>query len=502
MVANQAFLFIYFGISTLALTAQDTVKQFTLDNILSIAKEQSPDAILARHKFRISFWQYRYFQATYMPGLKFDGIFPAIDRSLQKNTLPIVLPDNSTVFVDQYSENKSNYYSGTLSLSQNVGLTGGTLSLNSTMERTDQINVQGSRQFAANPAINITINQPLFGFNSMKWERKIQPLMYEEARKNYLNALELVSIIAVGKFFDLANAQLNLKVAQLNFHNSDTLYKIAQMRYSIGNLPENDLLKMQLSNLNAKTDLVKAEIDIELQKSRLRTFLGCHEKMNFTLVMPDTIPDLKVDYQKVMDLALTNNPDVIDRQRRLMEANKDIAQARGHRQNINLTASYGLSKSTYGDIASAYDKPGENEQLSIGISVPIIDWGLQRGRVKIAQSNQELVNVQVQQAQEDFEQNIFMQVIQFNRQNDQVAISAQADTVGQKRYDISKQRFLLGKIDVLNLNDALREKDLAKHEYVESLRNYWILFYALRMMTLYDFKSNQTLNVDYDKLIQ
>jgi outer membrane protein TolC len=501
MVADRGILFICFWISTFNLNAQDQVERFTLDKVLSIAKEQSPDAILAQHRFRISFWQYRSFQSMYMPSLRFYGIIPAIDRSLHKNSLPVVLPDNSTVFVDQYSENKSNFYSGTLSVSQNVGLTGGTISLNSSMERTDQIGPD-SRQFAANPAVNITINQPLFGFNNMKWERKIQPLIYEVARKNYLNAVEVVYMRAVGRFFDLANAQLNLKIAQMNFCNSDTLYEIAQMRYRLGNIPENELLQMQLSNLNAKTDLMKAEIELEMQRSILRTFLGYNERMNFTLILPDCIPELKIEYQKVLELAITNNPDVIDRQRQLLEARKEIAQARGQRQNINLMASFGLSKSTYGDVLSAYDKPGENEQLKIGIAVPIIDWGQQRGRIKIAQSNEELVSIQVQQAQADFEQNIFVQVMQFNRQNDQVTISAKADTIGQKRYDVSKQRFLLGKIDALNLNDAIREKDLAKHQYLESLRDYWILFYSLRMMTLYDFKNNQTLHVDYEKLIQ
>jgi len=476
--------------------------QFTLDKIIRIAKEQAPDAILARHRFRASYWQYRSFQAIYMPSLKFDATLPSIDRSIRKNALPEILPDSSVVFIDQYSRNNSSFYSGSLSLSQNIGVTGGNISLNSGLERTYQIGVMGSKQFAANPVVNITFNQPLFAFNGMKWDRKIQPLAYEEAKKNYLEAMEQVSVTAIERFFDLADAQLSMEISQINFKNNDTLYKIAQDRFNIGAIAENDLLQMQLSFLNTKTELTKAIIDLEMQKSRLRSFLGYNEKVDFNLLLPDSILNLKVDYQKVLELALNNNPEVIGRQLRLIEANRDLAQAKGQRQNINLSASLGLSKSTYGDIASAYDKPGEGRQMRIGISVPLIDWGQGRGKVKIAQSNQELINMQVQQSQLDFEQNIFLLVMQFNLQNDQVTIAAKSDTIGQKRYDITKQRFLIGKVDALNLTDALHAKDIAKRGYVDALRSYWNAFFMLRITTLFDFIKNQTLSEEFDNLIE
>ena len=120
----------------------------------------------------------------------------------------------------------------------------------------------------------------------------------------------------------------------------------------------------------------------------------------------------------------------------------------------------------------------------------------------MAQSNLELVKVQVQQNEIDFEQNIFLQVMQFNLQNDQVMIAAKADTIGQKRYDVTKQRFLIGKIDVLNLNDALREKDSAKRGYIDALRNNWNYYYTLRQLTLFDFLKNQAIQEDLDNLIQ
>lgn len=501
---KQLFILLAFSIFFLPTFSQDKVEKFTMEDVIRLARDRSPDAFLAINRFRSSYWQYRSFQANYLPSLGFTGTLPSISRTIRKTT-----KDDGT---DQYTESKSNFFSGSLSLLQNIGLTGGRVSLNSELERTDQLTqrINSSTglpesiptQYAANPVLNIRLDQPLFAYNSMKWDRKIQPMLYDEAKKNYLDAMEYVTIRAIGRFFDLALAQLNLKISKVNYSNSDTLYKIAKGRYNLGTIAENDVLQMELAFLNAKTALTKAEVDLEYQKSKLRSFLAFTEKIDFELILPDHIPSLDVEYQKVLDLALQNNADVVGWNRRLIEAKRDVAQAKGQRRSINLSASYGLSKSTENDLPPVYQNPGESKGLSIGIGIPLLDWGQGRGRVKMAQSNMELTKVQLQQEQTDFEQNIFLQVMQFNMQDDQVVISAKSDTIGQKRYDVTKQRFLIGKIDVLNLNDALKEKDSAKRSYISALRDYWTSFFTLRQLTLFDFVNNQTLSEEFDKLVE
>lgn len=504
---------ITFFISTLfpAFSQEKTVR-FTLDDVINLARDRSPDAYVAINRFRASYWQYRSFKANYLPSLGFNGTLPNISRAIRKTT--------QSDGTDLYTVNNSNVYSGSLSILQNIGLTGGKLSVNSYFERNDQIGYRDRQikdtllnttdtvkeripsQYAANPVVNIRWDQPLFAFNYMKWERKIQPMLYEEARKNYLKAMEQVSIKAIGRFFDLAQAQLNLKIAKVNYSNSDTLYKIAKGRYNLGTIAENDVLQMELAFLNAKTALTKAEIDLEYQKSQLRLFLVFTEKIDFDLVLPDSIPYVQLEYEKVMEWAKQNNADVIAWNRRLIEAQRDVAQAKGQRQSVNLSASYGLSKSTEKDWQPVFYNPGESKGFSLSIGVPIIDWGQGKGRVKMAQSNMELTKIQLQQEQTDFEQNIFLQVMQFNMQHEQVVISAKSDTIGQKRYDVTKQRFLIGRIDVLNLNDALKEKDSAKRGYIGALRDYWNSFFTIRQLTLYDFLNNQTLSAEFDKLVE
>jgi outer membrane protein TolC len=147
--------------------------------------------------------------------------------------------------------------------------------------------------------------------------------------------------------------------------------------------------------------------------------------------------------------------------------------------------------------------PLNNQEIvKVSLTLPIIDWGLGRGKYKMAQSNQEVVQTTVQQSINDFEQNIFLNVMRFNLQDDQVMIAAKADTIGVKRYTVTKERYLIGKIDVLDMNIAMQEKDVAKRGYITALRNYWNSFYTVRRLSLYDFMKNEPLSADYDKLVE
>ena len=100
--------------------------------------------------------------------------------------------------------------------------------------------------------------------------------------------------------------------------------------------------------------------------------------------------------------------------------------------------------------------------MTLGLTIPILDWGLGRGKYRMAQSSEEVVKTTVEQARTDFVQSVYLNVMQFNMQDDQLFIAAKSDTIAQKRYDLTKQRFLIGKVDVLDLNVSLSEKDAAK----------------------------------------
>jgi len=472
--------------------AQD-IKKLTFQEVINLSEEQSPDALIAKHRFRNSYWQYRTFVAQYRPSLTLSG----------------TTPDYSTAYTRVYNSGISQweYVSanvlqniGSLALSQNIGFTGGSISLESDL--TLQNDFENDINKYITVPLSVRLVQPIFRYNELKWQRKTEPLRYNAARKEYLSNIEAVHNRAVQNFFSLALAQINKQIAEMNYSNADTLFRIAQGRYNLGTIAEDELLQMQLSFLNAETASKAAGMNLRDREIRLRSFLGYNETVRLELILPDDVPDLQVDMQEVLDLALNNNPEILNQQLTLLNAQSNVAQAKADKGlNGNIFATFGLQgRDENFDIA--YSALNRQQGVRIGFTLPILDWGLGRGKYKMAQSSLELAQVQVRQALTDFEQNLFLDVEQFNLQKSQVAIAAKSDTVAMKRYEVTKQRFLIGKIAVLDLNDADSRKDQNRRAYVQSLQNYWSYFYNLRNLTLYDFINRKPLETDYEKLIQ
>lgn len=485
------FTVILFSLITEA-KAQD-FKKLTLQEVVTLAEEQSPNALIAKHRFRASYWQYRTFVAQYRPALTLTGTTPDYSYAYDK-----VWNSNTSSYDYIATNTLSNL--GSMSLSQNVGFTGGSISLNSDLTVFNDFE-NNTRRYISAP-LSIGYNQPLFRYNALKWQKKTEPLKYEAARKTFLANIEAVHQQAVMNFFSLALAQINKQISEMNYSNADTLFRIAKGRYNLGTIAEDELLQMQLSWLNAETARKQANMNLRDREIRLRSFLGFNDNVRIELIIPSEIPSLQVSTQEVFDLAMKNNPDMINQQLTILTAQSNVAQAKAEGGlNANLVASYGLRQQNE-DFRLAYADPSKQQRIRIGFTLPILDWGLAKGKYKMAKSSLELAQVQSNQAIVDFQQNLYLDVEQFNLQKSQVEIAAKSDTVAMKRYEVTKQRFLIGKIAVLDLNDADSRKDQNKRAYLQSLQDYWSYFYTIRSLTLFDFINRQPLNTDYEKLIQ
>jgi len=478
--------------STKKTDAQE-LKKLSFDEVIKLSEEQSPNALIAKHRFRASYWQYRTFVAQYRPSLTLTGTTPDYSNSYDK------VWNSQTSSYDYYATNTLSNL-GSLSLSQNVGFTGGAISLNSDLTVFNDF-VNSTRKYITAP-ISIGYSQPLFRYNALKWQKKTEPLKYEAAKKTFLSNIESVHQQAVMNFFSLAQAQINKQISEMNYSNADTLFRIAKGRYQLGTIAEDELLQMELSWLNTETARKQADMNLRDREIRLRSFLGFNDNVRLELVIPEEIPALQVSTQEVFDLAMANNPEIINQQLTIITAQSTVAQAKAEGGlNANLVASYGL-RAQDPNFNLAYQDMNKQQRIRIGFTLPIIDWGLNRGKYKMAQSGLELAQVQSKQAIVDFQQNLYLDVEQFNLQKSQVEIAAKSDTVAMKRYEVTKQRFLIGKIAVLDLNDADSRKDQNKRAYLQSLQDYWNFFYNIRSLTLYDFINKKPLETDYEKLLQ
>jgi outer membrane protein TolC len=166
----------------------------------------------------------------------------------------------------------------------------------------------------------------------------------------------------------------------------------------------------------------------------------------------------------------------------------------------NLNAQFGLTQQG-SDLGTAYSNAMDQQIVSLGLKLPIMDWGLGKGRVKMAKSREEVVRAQVDQEMTEYKQNIFIKVIQFNNQVLQCNLSVRADSIAKERYDNTRERFLDGTIGVTELNNAQSEKDQASTRLISDLGNFWLYYFNIRKLSLYDFIGDKDISAEFDKMI-
>ncbi len=488
-------LIIFFSISILQINAQeqkDVRLQLTLDEAINIAESQSIYHFRQKNMYLAKYWNYRSYKAEKRP-------------SLELNTTPINYQRTITSRYENGEDVLTPYENftsrGSLDLTQNITFTGGSISASSDFNRIENLE-SGNLSYSSTP-ISLGLYQPLNGYNEFKWNSLIEPLEFEQAKKEYLQSLQELSLNTVDVFFGLAEAEINLKIAQTNLSNADTLYRIGQGRFEIGTVTQDELLDLELSYLNANMSLSEAKLDLEQANSEINSFLGLEKNVRIECIIPSQIPSFKIKVDQAMAKAYENNPELLSYKQQLIEANQQIAAARGENGiDASVQVNLGYNKNS-GDFNDVYKTPYGDEQIvRLSLDVPIIDWGLKRGKVQMAKSNKQVIEATVRQAKIDFEQNVFMEVMKFNMQEEQVKIASKADTIAQKGYDVTKQRFLIGKIDVIKLNSARNSVDAAKRNYIESIQNYWQSYYNIREITLHDFEKNSTLIKELDYLLQ
>lgn len=490
---------IYIAIACFLLTGselwaggQADVIKLTLREAIGLAQLQSVDATVALNELKTAYWQYRTHWADQLPEVNFTGTLPSYNKKYNKYQQS----DGAYTYV------QDNFLglNGAVSIDQNIALTGGKVSLNTSLDFTRQLGKGAYSEFMSVP-VGLTLTQPIFGVNDQKWKRRIEPVRYQEAKAAYIESVENVTITTIGYFFNLLLARENLLISQQNLANANKLYDIAVAKRKIGHISESELMRLKQSALQAKGKLTEAQSNLNANMFQLRAFLGLSEQDQIEPVLPESAPDVRMNYRQVLEKAQENNSFAKNILRRQLEADYDVAVAKGNQRSISLFASVGYTGKDR-TASAAYNNLMDNQVVEVGVSIPLLDWGKRKGKVKVAESNREVVLSRTRQEQISFNQDIFLLVENFNNQAAQLEIAAEVDTLAEKRYKTSIETFMIGKIDILDLNDAQNSKDDARQKHIQELYLYWNYFYNIRSVTLYDFMKDSTLDAEFEEIVR
>ncbi|MDA3878844.1 MAG: TolC family protein [Prolixibacteraceae bacterium] len=466
---------------------------FSLDEALEIARQQSLDAFKAQNTFLAEYWSYQSYRSRQKPHLTWHLSPVTYNR---KMTLRYDYENDVEIYRQQ--QTLSSYTS--LNLSQNIVATGGTVYVESDLYRLQNLGTEVN-SWTSTP-VQIGLQQPLFGFNALKWEKKISPLEYENSKKEFLQSVQETNLTAVNLYFSYLLAQVKRDISAQNVAAADTLYRIGEQRFDIASIQHEELLDLELSKFNSDIELSKAEKALQKALFSLRSFLGLRDDENIIPQIPPILNHLQIDIPTAVEFAKMYNPGMMRLKTQQLEAQRDLDYAiKNARFSANLNASYGLNQAA-ANLNGTYQSPLDQQMVSMSMSVPLLDWGDRKGQKQMAQSRKEITEIEIKQALIDFEQQVNLKVLDFNLQARVVQSAAKADTLAQKSYELTKKRFILGKADVLRLTTSMAAMQNARESYLQSLATWWQYFYEVQSMCLYDFVDEVSLSADFDAMIK
>ncbi|HEY0177072.1 MAG TPA: TolC family protein, partial [Pedobacter sp.] len=345
------FFFMAFGCQSGA-HAQDTLR-LSLQDIVAMAKEKSIASRQAATLKETHYWEYMTYRSNYQPQLSLNGTLPGYTKSF----IQVIQPNGTIDFQPVHNNNSSLE----LAFSQQIAQTGGTISGSTSLQRFDDFDRKTTIYNGAPYGIGYV--QPLFQFNTLKWDRKIEPLKYSESQQAYIESMEEIAMTASGYFFDLLLAQVDLQIAETNLKNTRSIMEIANMKFEMGKIARNEILQLQLEELKVQKAVGIARRDMELSTYNLKAYTGLQNTDKIRLMMPPSGIEMKIVEEKALAEAFQNRSDAIAFGRRLEEAKRDVAKAKGDNGlNANLNTRLGFSKSGT-RIGQVYDSPKDQQLL-------------------------------------------------------------------------------------------------------------------------------------------
>jgi len=342
----------------------------------------------------------------------------------------------------------------------------------------------------------------LFGYNSFKWDKKIEPLKYETAKRNFLYKAEEISVTCVQYFFDLASAQVEHLRAVENLTSADTLYQIGQKRYEIAAISKAELLTLKLDALNARNSLINAQTSLNKAMSALVTFLNLEKGTEIKLLLPEKLGILQIPADIALQQSMNNNPTYLENRSGIMDAEKLVEKTS---KELHFDASVYASVG-YNNVAEklnlAYQNTLRQDIISVGLNIPILDWGVKKGRLNVAKNNLNVTKISNKQVEIALEQDVVNTVQDFSIQQEVIKSAEEATKIADLAYQATKERFIIGENDISALTLSLNRQTEARRNYIEALKNYWLSYYKIRKLTLYDFEKQTSLLLSFDRLMK
>ena len=456
-----------------------------LSTAQALARSESPAARQAALEALSAQQDYDAFVASLKPQVRLSADLPGFSRSING----VLQDDGSTIFRSQNQTNAR----ASLSLSQALPFTGGQVSLFSSLFNFNQFGPDGFTSWQSVP-VGFSYTQPLFQPNRYRWDQREQEATLALAEVQALRQREEAALAVTRAYLRAWLAQAQTQQARQRLAQNDSIYQIAQARHRLGKVSEEQLLQSELALLQARSARQEQQLAYQQAFAQLLTLLDLPPDGDWQLRTPPPLPPLGSTPEAAASLALQHADLQAAQRLDSLRAERELIETRqATRFQADLTASVGFNQSG-NSLGEAYQQLEDQQAFSLGLNLPLLQWGQGRAQLEAAQARRESLQIGQEQARRAYGDEIRYRVQQYALLQDQLDLAQQAVEVAQRRYRFSRARFELGKLPLTELLLAQNEQLQAQQAYWQLLQQLHLAQTELRTETLYDFIQQKPVN--------
>ena len=456
----------------------------TLDDALNYSIENSPELQralmnLKRYKFSL------------------DAQRASLKSKFSLTLNPISYSRNR-YFENRLSEwytNESFSSMGTFSISQPIIWTGATVSLNNRFGwQNNQSSITGgtdndNRAFSNDLYLSVT--QPLFRYNEIKFDLKSIELDYENALINYaLQRLNLENAIT-NQFYSVYTAQNSLEISKAELQDAEANYNIIKNKVEADVATKDELYQAELNFATAKSTVDNRRVSLENAKDDFKKLLGIELNTEIEIIAQVSAQPVTVDLGKAIANALDSRLEL--KQREISRTELDM-QMKQIKERNSFDGELSLSIGITGDnekLGDIYKTPTNNPRVALSFNVPIFDWGERKARIKAQEIAIEMHNLETDEERKAIEIAIRKSYRNLNNLLTQISIAEKSVKNAQLTYDLNAERYRNGELTGMQMSQFQTQLSNQKMSYLSTIIEYKKELLNMKILTLYDFENDK-----------
>lgn len=454
----------------------------TLDKALQIAFENSPALVQSK----LSLQQNEL-------NLKAQEASLKSQFSLDVNPFNFTRSNQYDSYNSKWYDNKTMSSSASFAIRQPIKWTDGTISLVNDLSWQDASNrTSGGKNTSFNHNLSLRLEQPLFTYNRTKMELQELQLSLENARLNYAMQQLTIEKNVTNNFYSVYQRYKDLAIARDEYNNQKQNYEIIKNKVDAGLVAREELYQAEVNLATSESSVYTAEINYEKAKDDFRLLLGISLDEDIAVLPNTEVTPITVNTNDAVKYGLDQRMELRQKQITLERDVFAIIRAKAENEfKGNISARVGLD--ALGEkVNNMYDKPIDNEQIGISLTIPLFDWGAKKARVESSKLAMESDDVNFTEQKKEIIVNIRQVCRNLPTLINQINIKKKSVESAEHTYEINLEKYRNGNLTGMELQQYQTQLTTAKQDYTNAIISYKLELLNLKIQTLWDFETNQS----------